>query len=307
MNTFIITPLEVLQDQRLTLMQTRVLLGLLSFRQKNTDTIWPGREKIAARCGYPVNKVSTTTTQLQKLGWLEKVQRGRSRSCVYRITVPDLVTVSESKEVPESVTDSAAKAVPDLGTDNSNENSDRIGNSNQISNGSRISDETVTESGTKQLPNRVEAKNRSGTDQEQISKNNHDPSDESDESSAKKNVVDYPLQFEVIWKSYPQREGSNSKRQAFQAYRARLRDGIKPEKISAGVNRYFHYCRMKGILGTAFVMQGQRFFGPSLEFDNSWVITEQQDISPQAGSAVSVRRDSRNIMDRLGDRSWAEG
>ena len=122
---FAIVPVEVCLDDRLTKMQLRVLIALLSFRAKGSDVVWPKRSKISERCGYKENVISRVTTDLCKLGWLEKSGKGGfSSSCNYRLTVPESVRVTEPKTVPEVVTT------------------------------------TVTEPETKPLPNRAPAINR---------------------------------------------------------------------------------------------------------------------------------------------------
>jgi len=138
-------------------MQLRMLICLLSFRAKNTDTVWPSRDELSERSGYSPSVCSRVTTQLVELGWLEKHQRGRKRSAVYKVTVPDLDTVSDGKSVTTPVTGTG------------NVNSDQFGNSDQIGNGDQDEPETVTTPDTKQLPNWSQpyehTKNIPGTDQ----------------------------------------------------------------------------------------------------------------------------------------------
>lgn len=118
---FSIIPIEVALDDRLTKTHLRVMIALLSFRGKNTNTVWPARETLSKRCGLSVNKISTTTTELCGLGWLKKIGNGgRSRACIYEVTVPDFVqetlptlgTVPKSETVPTLGT----KTLPTLGT-----------------------------------------------------------------------------------------------------------------------------------------------------------------------------------------------
>lgn len=113
-------PIEVLADRRLTLKQVRVLIGLLSFRAKNSDTVWPKREQLAARCGgMAICQISTATTELCALGWLKKEgSGGKSCSSKYQIIIPDLtqtvtesVTVIEPVTVTESVTQTVTESV----------------------------------------------------------------------------------------------------------------------------------------------------------------------------------------------------
>jgi hypothetical protein len=108
---FSIVPVEVAFDSRLTSRHMRVLIALLSFRNRNTGLINPGRELISLRCGLPVQRVSSVTTQLVELGWLKKQGNGgRSCSCFYTFQVPESVTelLNESvyslEETKETVT-----------------------------------------------------------------------------------------------------------------------------------------------------------------------------------------------------------
>ncbi len=78
--------------------------------------------------------------------------------------------------------------------------------------------------------------------------------------------------FEQAWSAYPKREGSNPKNKALECWRARLAEGVSPEDMLAGVQRYAVFVTAKGDLGTGFVMQAKRFFGTSREFENDWAI-----------------------------------
>lgn len=131
-NIFALVPVEVLADRRLTLEQMRVLVALLSFRARNTDLVWPGRDALGERAGgiHPAN-VSKATSALVELGWLEKDGNGgRSQSCCYRIIVPNLEKLSTKPETlaesatsetvadsatrpPETLAESATKTVAD--------------------------------------------------------------------------------------------------------------------------------------------------------------------------------------------------
>ena len=81
---------------------------------------------------------------------------------------------------------------------------------------------------------------------------------------------DYSPEFETAWQVYPKRAGGNSKAAAFKAWKARLKDGVKPETMLAGVKRYAAYARATGSTGTQFVKQAATFFGPDRHFDEPW-------------------------------------
>ena len=111
-DVFSIVPIEVIQDPRLTKRQIKVLIALLSFRGKNTNTVWPSREKLSQRCNLPVTRISQTTSELVDLGWLTKDGKGGfSKSTRYQITVPNLVTVTKTVTVTETVTPRVTETV----------------------------------------------------------------------------------------------------------------------------------------------------------------------------------------------------
>lgn len=114
---FAVVPLEVIQDRRLTLEQTRVLVALFSFRNKVTNTVWPSRAAIAERTGMHPSNISSATTALVNLGWLLKEGTGgHSKSTRYTLCVPELVkptTVAQQATVAESAT-VAHSATPPL-------------------------------------------------------------------------------------------------------------------------------------------------------------------------------------------------
>lgn len=81
---------------------------------------------------------------------------------------------------------------------------------------------------------------------------------------------DYSPEFEKAWQAYPKRAGGNSKAAAYKAWKARLKDGVKPEDMLAGVKRYAAYVKVTGNAGTQFVKQAATFFGPDRHFEEAW-------------------------------------
>ncbi len=120
---FGIVPVEVAMDARLTLQQMRVLVALYTFRNRNTEMAHPTREEIRERTGMALSKISTATTDLERLGWLTKAGNGgRSQATRYRVHVPETisesVTVTESETVTESALNPSRignETVPDSG------------------------------------------------------------------------------------------------------------------------------------------------------------------------------------------------
>lgn len=120
---FGIVPVEVAMDARLTLQQMRVLVALYTFRNRNTEMAHPTREEIRERTGMALSKISTATSDLERLGWLTKAGNGgRSQATRYRVHVPEIVpesvTVTESETVTESALNHSRignETVPDSG------------------------------------------------------------------------------------------------------------------------------------------------------------------------------------------------
>lgn len=94
---FSFMPISVVLDHRLTLIQTRVLIALFSFRGKNTNCVWPKRKSICERTGYSEKTISVATSELVLLGWLKKHgSGGKSQPTKYEIIVPDGINKTEA-------------------------------------------------------------------------------------------------------------------------------------------------------------------------------------------------------------------
>jgi hypothetical protein len=74
--------------------------------------------------------------------------------------------------------------------------------------------------------------------------------------------------FEEAWKAYPKRPG-NSKADALKAWKARAKEGHKPDVMAAGVKRYADYCRAQQTQ-PQFIKLAATFFGPGLHFQDAW-------------------------------------
>ncbi len=136
MSMFAMVPVEAIQDRRLTLEQMRVLIALLSFRNKAGDTVWPSREAIAERTGMHPANISNATSALVKLGWLEKDGKGGySKATRYTIKVPAVCsrTVAERATVAEwaTVAESANTTVAEQATRQVAESATRIEQTNE--------------------------------------------------------------------------------------------------------------------------------------------------------------------------------
>jgi hypothetical protein len=115
MDRFAKVPVAVLSDSRLGKNELKVLISLFLFAGK-TGKCFPKRETISQLTSIPVGKISTITTRLSALGWIEKQGNGgRSSPAHYLIrqpeTLPKTVTVTESVTVTETVTKTLPKTV----------------------------------------------------------------------------------------------------------------------------------------------------------------------------------------------------
>ena len=95
-----------------------------------------------------------------------------------------------------------------------------------------------------------------------------EPTDTQAKAKSAKN--DTPPEFETLWSEYPQREGPNPKRDALKAYRARMREGVSPDDLIAGVLRYKSWLMRKGKVGTEFVQRASTFLGPGENWKQSF-------------------------------------
>ncbi len=97
----------------------------------------------------------------------------------------------------------------------------------------------------------------------------------------------YTFVFNLAWKNYPKRQGSNPKRRAFHAWSARVRASPdEPQAMAEGVMRYARYCHATGKTGTEFVMQAATFFGPDEHYRENWDVNHEA--SKQNGGRLSA-------------------
>jgi phage replication O-like protein O len=77
-------------------------------------------------------------------------------------------------------------------------------------------------------------------------------------------------EFEEAWALYPKRDGGNSKAGALKAWNARVKAGVSPADLLAGVRRYQAYCVKEKMIGSRFVKQAATFFGPDEHYAEAW-------------------------------------
>jgi hypothetical protein len=94
--------------------------------------------------------------------------------------------------------------------------------------------------------------------------------------------------FEELLSLYPKRAGSNPKEAAQKALHARIAEGVSLEVLEAGMARYLAFCQNTGKIGTEYVMQAVRFFGPSKPYEESWDAPAAAPTKKDAGIADAV-------------------
>ena len=105
--------------------------------------------------------------------------------------------------------------------------------------------------------------------------------------------------FEEDWQAYPKSAGGNPKLSAWKAWSARLREGVRPEDMLAGVKRYANYARATGSAGTQYVKHAVTFFGPDRHFDENWEKTCVSHVagSKEPGMYIAISEPDRTIPD----------
>lgn len=96
--------------------------------------------------------------------------------------------------------------------------------------------------------------------------------------------------FAAFWGAYPKRAGSNPRKAAETAYRARRRDGVSVDELLAGVQRYAAFCTATGKTGTEYVKQAQFWLGPRYEgWAQAWDVPKEVDEWEQARQRIRAR------------------
>ena len=84
--------------------------------------------------------------------------------------------------------------------------------------------------------------------------------------------TDVATEFAAAWDAYPRRAGANPRRDALVAFSARRSAGEPLGSLMGGLARYAAFCEATGKVGTEYVQQARRFFGPSGAWREAWPI-----------------------------------
>lgn len=93
-----------------------------------------------------------------------------------------------------------------------------------------------------------------------------------DTSTRKRTGHGYSEEFETAWAAYPKRPGA-SKADSVKAWNARIKEGVDPQTIYAGVVRYAAYCKAT-ISSPKYIKQPATFFGSGRHYESTWEIPE---------------------------------
>ncbi len=99
--------------------------------------------------------------------------------------------------------------------------------------------------------------------------------------------------FPTLWAAYPARPGK-SKANALKQYRARIREGVSPGQLLAGVTAYAAHCQRTG-LDAQFIKQPETFLGKGEHYLANW--------EPVALTAAQT---GQTLHERMNDRGWAD-
>ena len=88
---------------------------------------------------------------------------------------------------------------------------------------------------------------------------------------------EYSPAFEAAWSVYPKRVGGNSKKAAWDAWKARVNAGVSEIELASGIEGYTAYCEAAGIIATKYVKLGSTYFGPKEHYAEDWYAQAEQE------------------------------
>ena len=268
-----------------------MIMARLADYSNDDGVCYPGVETICRQLGLGESTVRTAISELEADGWLTRQSRrkgNRNTSNLYHLNADRLEQLArtERDKVAElkqqrrlSVLRDPSKSEPSKSEPSESEPSE--------SECSGVFDPSDSGKKTVLTLQNLDPDPQGLKHDPQVN-SKHDPQDigaSADASAPARSArQEYSPEFEQAWQEYPKRAGGNSKSAAFKAWKARLREGIKPETMLDGVRRYAAWVRATGNTGTQFVKQAATFFGPDRHFEDFW----QQPAAPGGGRQRQV-------------------
>ncbi|EAC0379118.1 helix-turn-helix domain-containing protein [Salmonella enterica subsp. enterica] len=248
-----------------------LIMARLADYSNDDGMSYPSVETICRQLGLGESTVRTAIAELESAGWLRRESRrkgNRNTSNLYHLNADRLEALARAEKDKVAALKQQRRA-------NGFHPSDSEPSKSEPSDSGRSDSFHPSDSdknGVFTLQNLDPDPQGLKHDPQVNSK--HDPQDIGASADApapaRSAKQDYSPEFETAWQAYPKRAGGNSKAAAFKAWKARLKDGVKPEDMLAGVKRYAIYCQTTGNTGTQYVRQAATFFGPDRHFEESW-------------------------------------
>lgn len=117
------------------------------------------------------------------------------------------------------------------------------------------------------------------------------PDQETRNKKQETEIRQYLPGFETFWTEYPHRAGTNSKRDAFKNWKARMWEGAAEAELLEAVRRYRAFCEATGKVGTETVMQAVRFLGPGEHWKQPWTLPAARAAPSGLGPMSAAKRD----------------
>ncbi|WP_275261669.1 helix-turn-helix domain-containing protein [Citrobacter freundii] len=249
-----------------------VIMARLADYSNDDGVCYPSVETICRQLGLGESTVRTAIAELESSGWLRRESRrkgNRNTSNLYHLNADRLETLARIEKDKVAALKQQRRANGFHPSDSEPSNSEP--SDSGCSSGFHPSDSDKNGVFTRQnlTPDpQVNSKHDLQVNSKQESQDIGVCGKASSEHRSSKE--NYSNEFEQAWQAYPKRAGGNSKAAAFKAWKARLKDGVKPEDMLAGVKRYAAYVRTTGSVGTQYVKQAATFFGPDRHFEEAW-------------------------------------
>ena len=263
-----------------------MIMARLADYSNDDGVCYPGVETICRQLGLGESTVRTAISELEADGWLTRQSRrkgNRNTSNLYHLNADRLEQLArtERDKVAELKQQRRLSVLRDPSESEPSKSDPSESECSGVFDPSDSGKKTV-------LTLQNLAPDPQGLKHDPQVNSKHDPQDIgafADASAPARSArQEYSPEFEQAWQEYPKRAGGNSKSAAFKAWKARLREGIKPEIMLDGVRRYAAWVRATGNTGTQFVKQAATFFGPDRHFEDFW----QQPAAPGGGRQRQV-------------------
>lgn len=104
-----------------------------------------------------------------------------------------------------------------------------------------------------------------------------------------------PLAFARIWALFSG-VPNNSKQAAVRAWNARIKEGVDPEVLAAGAERYINYCRAINT-DPRYIKRTATFFGPDHHYESDYTIPSNSEPAPSSHGNKSGKPQGEDLME----------